>query len=178
MRSRQLVTLHVSVWVEINKGNLKADVEKSHAPRERVSWNKAIGAMDNNGGVTLHVSVWVEIQPLPNLHRLSASRSTWACELKLLCQHWWVFGQDVTLHVSVWVEIINEKKTHPRGSVTLHVSVWVEIFVKCVRLLVKSVTLHVSVWVEIVFNVNHLKTSLSRSTWACELKSLTGWWFS
>ena len=35
---------------------------KSHAPRERVSWNLDILAMKSVYSVTLHVSVWVEIQ--------------------------------------------------------------------------------------------------------------------
>ena len=55
------VTLHVSVWVEIEKLWNDAEKQKRHAPRERVSWNK-------NTYITLH---WYKM-----------SRSTWACELK------------------------------------------------------------------------------------------------
>ena len=80
--TRGIVTLHVSVWVEIDKSYLyflprmsrstwACELKsfncillvliKCHAPRERVSWNK----QTTNGtavlSVTLHVSVWVEI---------------------------------------------------------------------------------------------------------------------
>ena len=55
-----LVTLHMSVWVEIF----------------RVCMVKVIAI------VTLHVSVWVEIWIAQNLYHCFASRSTWACELK------------------------------------------------------------------------------------------------
>ena len=57
---------------------------KSHAPRERVSWNAVIlRKFEIDLNVTLHVSVWVEIyvQFCENIDYLS--RSTWACELKL-----------------------------------------------------------------------------------------------
>ena len=54
------VTLHVSVWVEIECFNLVFNV------------------LD----VTLHVSVWVEILLIPYNQQLFWSRSTWACELK------------------------------------------------------------------------------------------------
>ena len=33
------VTLHVSVWVEIFKTGSKGESRAGHAPRERVSWN-------------------------------------------------------------------------------------------------------------------------------------------
>ena len=77
-----LVTLHVSVWVEIFNSRFSVFV-----------WI-----------VTLHVSVWVEITMLPLLKLWYSSRSTWACELK----SWlWSYhrSERVTLHVSVWVEI-------------------------------------------------------------------------
>ena len=54
------VTLHVSVWVEIQTRGLF---------RERL-------------GVTLHVSVWVEIERSFFATISIRSRSTWACELK------------------------------------------------------------------------------------------------
>ena len=76
------VTLHVSVWVEICGVRLSRlrtesrstwacelkflrydDISEliSHAPRERVSWNVNISAMQAEVKVTLHVSVWVEM---------------------------------------------------------------------------------------------------------------------
>ena len=59
-------------------------IRSCHAPRERVSWNADILSECLNAGVTLHVSVWVEI--FRNVFHLAMimSRSTWACELKLL----------------------------------------------------------------------------------------------
>ena len=58
--TKNSVTLHVSVWVEIYKGRGKHE----------------------NNNVTLHVSVWVEICILSIFTCLIKSRSTWACELK------------------------------------------------------------------------------------------------
>ena len=101
---------------------------KSHAPRERVSWNEIANLSFKISSVTLHVSVWVEIE--------EHNRTDLA--------HW------VTLHVSVWVEIFMNKLSFLSGLVTLHVSVWVE-----------------------MHNLkSYLKTLTSRSTWACELKSM------
>ena len=100
----------------------------------------------------------------------------------------------VTLHVSVWVEMSSVLTVLTVKSVTLHVSVWVEITSRYYLSHDKWVTLHVSVWVEIGANnrlihiyLSHaprervswnycgtgylLPLLLSRSTWACELKS-------
>ena len=98
------VTLHVSVWVEIvviialtksinrhaprervswNFHECGGDIQAvRHAPRERVSWNDHRLQQAHEIQVTLHVSVWVEIRVSENLTPHSASRSTWACELK------------------------------------------------------------------------------------------------
>ena len=54
--------------------------------------------------------------------------------------------------------------------VTLHVSVWVEMIFPIAYLKKSLVTLHVSVWVEIAVFTNLDKSTMSRSTWACELK--------
>ena len=102
--SRPVVTLHVSVWVEISLRSTSRTRKK----------------------VTLHVSVWVEIFNASSTTIEGVSRSTWACELKCvyndlglssLCHaprervSWnkelsmWVNKLMVTLHVSVWVEI-------------------------------------------------------------------------
>ena len=56
------VTLHVSVWVEIQS-------------EETTSLSAT---------VTLHVSVWVEMLGLRGQVGTCTSRSTWACELKFL----------------------------------------------------------------------------------------------
>ena len=63
--SVSVVTLHVSVWVEII--SMRLSIAKSL--------------------VTLHVSVWVEISSLTSAVRIFQSRSTWACELKLQIRH-------------------------------------------------------------------------------------------
>ena len=143
------VTLHVSVWVEMDK----------------------VDILRTTLQVTLHVSVWVEITYTRLTVKQRRSRSTWACELKwklLLTFNHLVL---VTLHVSVWVEILIHllkcsrepchaprervswnawnRQHHNHSVVTLHVSVWVEIFLSDDGLLVCAVTLHVSVWVEI-----------------------------
>ena len=78
---------------------------------------------------------------------------------------------QVTLHVSVWVEIMFVQKVNCNTWVTLHVSVWVEIWQRLKRFAGFYVTLHVSVWVEILYLYYSTWCHVSRSTWACELKS-------
>ena len=154
-------------WNVINRGLTVADL--GHAPRERVSWN----AVEHR-----RTQCW-------------ASRSTWACELKSeeeRCEDdhsghaprervSWNLKLDptnveytVTLHVSVWVEINQMLVSDYLNSVTLHVSVWVEIDNAVPFLQAHYVTLHVSVWVEISNGRWDQENSVSRSTWACELK--------
>ena len=55
-----------------------------HAPRERVSWNLGDNSYLVFSLVTLHVSVWVEIGDYTMTMFNITSRSTWACELKLV----------------------------------------------------------------------------------------------
>ena len=77
-----LVTLHVSVWVEIIVSSLVSILFPRHAPRERVSWNSSAPGVLLWVRVTLHVSVWVEINCERSQVIKPTSRSTWACELK------------------------------------------------------------------------------------------------
>ena len=100
-----IVTLHVSVWVEIVKLWQKCQVL---VVTLHVSVWVEIYKYDAsyfNDTVTLHVSVWVEIFVKAIANIILMSRSTWACELKLNGNY--VYGRtwEVTLHVSVWVEI-------------------------------------------------------------------------
>ena len=143
------VTLHVSVWVEIDIHPYRPWIRMGHAPRERVSWNLIINMLV--------------------LYKRK-SRSTWACELKFnrqrknLCRHW---------SRSTWAcELKFHDLRHISASVmvTLHVSVWVEIFIPMLVIQPNYVTLHVSVWVEIDKKLFFLCFYASRSTWACELK--------
>ena len=127
-----VVTLHVSVWVEIRRNKLLSNFVSRHAPRERVSWNQS-----------LLLSAWTR--------------------------------PEVTLHVSVWVEIISVSvisavySSHaPRERVS-----WNVVSNRCI--LLSAVTLHVSVWVEIVRKIRALSIHPSRSTWACELKLTEDW---
>ena len=125
--SCDLVTLHVSVWVEI----------------------PSLIHLLKCSRVTLHVSVWVEMWASAYLSMVMMSRSTWACELKFSVFLPSTLYHHVTLHVSVWVEMTRnlsgsqqqasrstwacelKYKVHShmkqRENVTLHVSVWVEI---------------------------------------------------
>ena len=68
----KLLYLYYSTWCH------------GHAPRERVSWNSNSFAEEYFITVTLHVSVWVEMIAVRMNFRTYKSRSTWACELKLL----------------------------------------------------------------------------------------------
>ena len=76
-----------------------------HAPRERVSWNVCWPKNCLICTVTLHVSVWVEIlthwRKPPRLQsHAPRERVSWnLAAFKTLC------GILVTLHVSVWVEM-------------------------------------------------------------------------
>ena len=150
LRSIKNVTLHVSVWVEIfgiyislSKNSSRStwacelkfadhfigNFIQSHAPRERVSWNRTVRRHTYVVlRVTLHVSVWVEIWDLT------------------ICSHF----PPVTLHVSVWVEICFRRRKKRTFQVTLHVSVWVEIIHSANLGKSARVTLHVSVWVEML----------------------------
>ena len=165
------VTLHVSVWVEMSNYLSNISVCSSHAPRERVSWNKTY----------LQTIIFV-------LCHAPRERVSWNVRGLKVAQ--W---KMVTLHVSVWVEIRRYYEAWLLRWVTLHVSVWVEIdefsidphtfsghaprervswngideVLRCIGTshaprervswnfhiylwnFVKSVTLHVSVWVEI-----------------------------
>ena len=142
------VTLHVSVWVEIVKTTLPV----------------------TNNQVTLHVSVWVEISLSSPPFSTTASRSTWACELKCSSMVSGRFSHGHAPRERVSWNAYGEGSTYPY-KVTLHVSVWVEIWQLVPVAKPLYVTLHVSVWVEITcISVNDICTS-SRSTWACELKS-------
>ena len=79
-----VVTLHVSVWVEIS--NVKSCLQQY---KSRSTWACELKCLlvistSCKPTVTLHVSVWVEI----GRHCLALlsilSRSTWACELKFI----------------------------------------------------------------------------------------------
>ena len=81
------VTLHVSVWVEMHLEQQVFLYAQGHAPRERVSWNnyRAVARSQKR-----------------------RSRSTWACELKFRYGLRIDDVLHVTLHVSVWVEMENQ----------------------------------------------------------------------
>ena len=148
-------------------------------------------------GIPLSRSTWaceLKLKIVRQNQETELSRSTWACELKLDTLHlfsrtksshaprervsWNVDDSsidaytDVTLHVSVWVEIQDHQVSRLHFEVTLHVSVWVEIVRAFKEMADDFVTLHVSVWVEILFLPVNFQYQQSRSTWACELKSL------
>ena len=78
-----MVTLHVSVWVEICYDKEKISNATSHAPRERVSWN----------------TTYSTHEPLATSHA-PRERVSWN-KLCIDLKH----CVTVTLHVSVWVEI-------------------------------------------------------------------------
>ena len=163
------VTLHVSVWVEI-------EIQARTCPYVLVTLHVSVWVeiLIMNGSafsrcVTLHVSVWVEIKSLKSLTvTLKESRSTWACELKFLSTFTQTFLHYVTLHVSVWVEMLTRPLKSFYFVVTLHVSVWVEIPKRYYKAWSQWVTLHVSVWVEISFRFYHKwrnKVTLHVSVW-------------
>ena len=162
------VTLHVSVWVEICIVYLWRPWQIGHAPRERVSWNYCI------------------CQRFWNCSR-HAPRERVSWNTYKICQ---LIKVHVTLHVSVWVEIKfipvthDSKKRHaPRERVSWNLQVDHEI-IQCnghaprervswnpcavLSPLPCCVTLHVSVWVEILrtqFAPNTAQVTLHVSVW-------------
>ena len=167
----KVVTLHVSVWVEIARGE-----RRSRFP-----------------SVTLHVSVWVEmfLNLIPLLTRLVTLHvSVW---VEIHCKIMVSALSTVTLHVSVWVEMIvfyhnfiRFVSHAPRERVS-----WND-FAYCVSQKVfshaprerVSWNAHVNDIFEILrchaprervswnpcWTADYRQTTLSRSTWACELK--------
>ena len=101
------------------------------------------------------------------------SRSTWACELKCISLTSCYWDMPVTLHVSVWVEITETEETpteEERHAPRERVSWNPAIILNSVRHFSHAPRERVS-W-------NFFKSRfsvfvwMSRSTWACELKSL------
>ena len=122
---------------------------KSHAPRERVSWNLDILAMKSVYSVTLHVSVWVEIVSV-SIVVISESghapreRVSWntKCIARLTRERSHAPRERVSWNNPSINDIRNYQSHAPRervswnddktnkkncNNVTLHVSVWVEI---------------------------------------------------
>ena len=146
---KPLVTLHVSVWVEILAFVAFDHCVISHAPRERVSWNTFVFPPKSKQSWSR--STWaceLKYRGYDRGNGRVLSRSTWACELKFVqavSQTWTCL---VTLHVSVWVEI---KLTEYRVQQLESRSTWA-CELKCIKF------------------IHHTNTPPSRSTWACELK--------
>ena len=136
-----LVTLHVSVWVEIWNWDINQKNWKSHAPRERVSWN------------TIHSTN----KPLPTSHA-PRERVSWnILDYKAV--------NTLNSHAPRERVSWNLCTQHSRlvDSVTLHVSVWVEINLKWAFALTLFVTLHVSVWVEMGIGTYAAKSAIGHA---------------
>ena len=86
--NHQVVTLHVSVWVEM-----------CHRRNSSIQTH-----------VTLHVSVWVEIVKTIYVRYNTKSRSTWACELKFF-----IVGNETDENGSrsTWACELKCHKSHP-----------------------------------------------------------------
>ena len=189
-----IVTLHVSVWVEIKyyscsctrcighaprervSWNIQCKVEifpcSGHAPRERVSWNSVFADFSSVSNVTLHVSVWVEI-PLTNLTFTSSpghaprERVSWNAIFQ--CTGYCYQSRSTWACELKWFNFMCSISHSP---VTLHVSVWVEIL--CRFFLCRGFLRSRSTWAcELKFEMKDTEEeeAESRSTWACELKS-------
>ena len=147
-----IVTLHVSVWVEIYRSCWKSHGMTCHAPRERVSWNEKEKAKQKS--------------PLSHAPR---ERVSWN---EVFCSIWDTTKRHAPRERVSWNLIIKLKSRElfrhaPRERVSWN---W-----GCEYLftLVQQVTLHVSVWVEIFLLNEKWLYVLSRSTWACELKYIS-----
>ena len=123
------VTLHVSVWVEIVDKPQQYLQIVSHAPRERVSWN--LTNLIVLSMIQKSRSTWaceLKFTPESDMKMVLLSRSTWACELKL---NTIAVPAPVVCHAPrervSWNRIFSSNFSVVW--VTLHVSVWVEISV-------------------------------------------------
>ena len=165
-----LVTLHVSVWVEMTRSLW--NVSDWRVTLHVSVWVEILCQMIylKHELVTLHVSVWVEISSLTPAVWVFQSRSTWACELKfspairtvsslrhaprervswnvLPCVCNYFLTRHAPRERVSWNEILFRLRSI-KNQVTLHVSVWVEMLPLAVVTSIFEVTLHVSVWVE------------------------------
>ena len=149
-----MVTLHVSVWVEITISSNFVSSAFRHAPRERVSWNNSCRS-----------------ERLVHRSHAPRERVSWNCS----CQCVFPGIHDVTLHVSVWVEILGGITYGKIHRVTLHVSVWVEILIAgTLSFGIASHAPRERVSWNILEEKEKNSSAGSRSTWACELK-FCGW---
>ena len=100
-----LVTLHVSVWVEINEGPIaEFDTESRSTWACELKFNfKYLGVFGTTSRSTWACELKSSTASTWWKHR--TSRSTWACELKFSLELIADTVPLVTLHVSVWVEI-------------------------------------------------------------------------
>ena len=164
------VTLHVSVWVEIQPQSVKntrsgsrstwacelkyyESIEFPFAPMSRSTWacelkcNRLLSSLWQNRHAPRERVSW---NP-QHLH--PSGQPTVTLHVSVWVEIFWAFVNPkmgtVTLHVSVWVEMPWLQAPERLFGVTLHVSVWVEIYNLCVKVRNNIVTLHVSVWVEI-----------------------------
>ena len=164
-----LVTLHVSVWVEI------------------CCLNRNTSTLC----VTLHVSVWVEIPVVIAVSTPAVSRSTWACELKfnhLLCRG------NSNMSRSTWaceLKLLLQRNFYglhchaprervswnfmpvPNFSISTSRSTWACELKWKFEKIVEDITCHAPrervSWNQQMCQVVVFFVS-SRSTWACELK--------
>ena len=166
---RILVTLHVSVWVEIMGGYTHANY--MYVTLHVSVWVEIMKSIMEKKRliVTLHVSVWVEIELWWLGINMITSRSTWACELK------YIYDKSTTscsASRSTWACELKFSMSLPQRPRACHAPrervSWNQYLDKSI--LRPSVTLHVSVWVEISKGWAVLQWLSSRSTWACELK--------
>ena len=164
----KIVTLHMSVWVEMSKW-CKEDFDTS----SRSTW-----------------ACELKFLTMPKKTTIRKSRSTWACELKSFCsvkleslsghaphervswnvERWWYHEQSKSHapHERVsWNCCQQEMQFQlPRHAPHERVS-WNLSFIIIVHFV--PVTLHVSVWVEILCGTwGTVWDKRSRSTWACE----------
>ena len=170
-RGGKSVTLHVSVWVEMQNGLQASRIKKSrstwacelklflsmrfswysrcHAPRERVSWNfRRYNIWQDTSSHAPRERVSWNILEEKEKNSSAGSRSTWACELKW---HWYMVIIVAVCHAPR--ERVSWNHSPPFPDYFRHL-----------------VTLHVSVWVEMDLRYIPCRRHGSRSTWACELK--------
>ena len=166
-----MVTLHVSVWVEI--AYITKIDEITHGSRSTWACELKCYCIYYSYTTSLSRSTWacelkcsITLSPLSFLSHAPRERVSWNWQ-----EHWKIHWNMVTLHVSVWVEMPHRVYANQIPFVTLHVSVWVEICPACFCYVKNKSRSTWACELKSFFWSLLSYLYLSRSTWACELKS-------
>ena len=145
-----LVTLHVSVWVEMCIYVCVQIFVLCHAPRERVSWNICVVYM-----------CFCQNRHAPR------ERVSWNVIIISYNFYWYCHAPRERVSWNAFAGLWSLQNSQSRSTWACELKFNPTIYIPHIG----KVTLHVSVWVEISNLLDQVMPKMSRSTWACELKS-------